>query len=174
MYDVPEPSPSDHSDLILKAMKKETLKFIVCVDHRTESSVALRLACLKARKRDGEVAILHVIEPAEAQSLFGVSEKMRDEKMQDARTMLDSLSQLAESITGKTPDVILEEGSIGDTIVRVAQEDSDVNMLVLGVSPGTTRGKLVAWLSTQLGEKLLMPMMLIPGNLTDQQLIEII
>ncbi len=154
-------------------VNESPLKFLVCVDKQEESKVALRLASIKAAKRSGLVDILHVIEPAEAQSLFGVSDKMREEKVEEAQTLLNELSAISEEITGKAPTLLLREGPIGETIVQVAEEDIGVNMLVLGVATGSSRGKLVAWLSTQLGEKLLMPMMLVPGNLTDQQIVEI-
>lgn len=150
------------------------LKFLVCVDHRPESEVALRLACIKAAKRNGLVDILHVMEPPEAQTLLHVSEKIREEQIEEAQILLNKLSQAAEEITHKKPNLMLREGPIGETIAHMAQEDKSINMLVLGVATsGTSRGQLVAWLSTQLGEKLMMPIMLVPGNLTDQQIIEV-
>jgi nucleotide-binding universal stress UspA family protein len=54
------------------------VKFLVCVDGQSEAQVALRMACIKASKRGALVDILHVIEPAEAESLFGVSDMNRD------------------------------------------------------------------------------------------------
>jgi hypothetical protein len=69
--------------------------------------------------------------------------------------------------------LLLKEGPVGETILKVAQEDTRINLLVLGVAPGTARGRLVAWLATQLGDRLWMPMMLIPGNLTDQQITDV-
>jgi hypothetical protein len=163
----------DTSNITLGAVKRRPTKFLVCVDERKESQVALRFACLKARNRNGVVDILHVVEKAEMQSLFRASAKMRNERIEEARLMMDDLSQMAKNITGVEPGIILKEGGIGDTIVKTAEEDDDVNMLVLGVSPGSTRGALVSWLSVQLGEKLLMPIMLVPGNMTDQQMMEI-
>lgn len=163
----------DTRHIVLDAIKERPSKFLVCVDERKESQMALRFACLKARKRNGVVEILHVVEKAEMQSLFRASAKMRHEKIEEARLMMERLSQMAKNITGKEPEILLKEGAIGDTIVKTAEDDNDVNMLVIGVSPGSSRGSLVAWLSTQLGEKLLMPMMLVPGNMTDQQMMEI-
>jgi nucleotide-binding universal stress UspA family protein len=157
-----------------RSVTERPLKFLVCVDARPESEVALRLACIKAAKRNGYVDILHVMEPPEAQTLLHVSEKIREEQIENAQILLNRLAQKAEEITSKTPNLLLREGPIGETIVKVAQENNGVNMLVLGVAKsGTSRGQLVAWLSTQLGEKLMMPMMLIPGNLNDEQMIEI-
>ena len=137
---------------------QQELHFLVCVDKNSESHVALRLACVKAKKRNGFVDILHVIEPTEGETLFGVSDKMRSEQEEEAKLLLHELSAIAESITGQKPKLLLKEGAVGETIVKTAQE-VQVNMLVLGVAAGSSRGKLVAWLSSQLGDKLWMPIM---------------
>ncbi len=42
-----------------------TAKYLVCVDSREESRVALRLACMKANARGNSVGIVHVIAPAD-------------------------------------------------------------------------------------------------------------
>jgi nucleotide-binding universal stress UspA family protein len=149
-----------------------SITFLVCVDGRTDSHIALRMACIKAQKRGGVVEILHVLEPAESESLFGASDKMRSEREAEAKAALLSLSAIAEGITGKKPTLLLKEGLVGETIVKVAV-DTHANMLVLGVVQGSSRGKLVAWLATQLGVRLWTPMLLIPANLTDEQMLEI-
>jgi nucleotide-binding universal stress UspA family protein len=148
------------------------IRFLVCVDMRMDSHVALRMACIKAHKRGGVVDILHVIEPTESESLFGASDKIRLERESEAKAALLTMSHLAEGIMQVKPTLLLKEGAVGDTIVKVANE-REVNMLVLSVVQGASRGKLVAWLATQLGVKLWSPMMLIPANLTDEQMLEI-
>ncbi len=148
------------------------MRYLVCIDIRAESHVALRMACIKAQKRGGLVDILHVLEPAESESLFGASDRIRQEREQEAKGVLLSLSQIAEGITGQKPGLLLKEGPVGETVLKVAQDNS-VNMLVLSVVQGSGRGRLVAWLAGQLGEKLLLPMMLIPASLSDAQMLEI-
>lgn len=148
--------------------------YLVCVDKRPESRVALRLACIKAQKRGGAVNILHVVPPSDFQTLSSISEKIREEQRAEASVLLDQLAGEAYDSSGVNVRKLLREGPIGEEILAAAQEDFNVNMLVLGVAPGSgNHGKLLAWLTAQLGGKLLVPLMLVPGNLTDQQLDEL-
>ncbi len=150
-------------------------KYLVCVDARAESRVALKLACMKARERKGMVDILHVVSPADFQTLGSVAERMREERRQEGEALLKQLADEASAEHGVTPGMILREGITGDEILAAAMDDHDVIMLVVGISlQSNSRGKLMAWLVGQLGHKLLTPILMVPGNLTDQQLSSLI
>ena len=145
--------------------------YLVCVDGRDECRVALRLACMKALARGGKVAMVHVIPPADFQTLGAIAERMREERQTEANILLDMLSNEAKTSYSITPESILLEGAAGDKIIEAATSREDTIMLVLGVATqNTNRGKLVSWLASQLGGKLLLPLLMVPGNLTDQQL----
>ena len=152
------------------AMNKPA-KYLVCVDQRDESHAALRLACMKARLRKGSVEILHIIPPSDFQTLGMIADRMREERRIDAETLLARLSKEAEDVFGITPQQTLREGAIGDEIVSYAMDGPDITMMVIGTAQqGSGRGTLAAWLASQLGDKLLLPLLLVPGNLTDYQL----
>ncbi len=148
-------------------------KFIVCVDKSNASRVALRFACIKARKCQGLVDMLHIMEPPQSDALLGVAKTMREEAREEAESIVQDLCQEANETAGIMPSILLREGKVGEEILKAATEDPDVKMLVLGVNTNSKRGKLVAWLSTQMGESLLIPVLLVPGNLTDQQIEEL-
>ena len=148
-------------------------KFLVCVDQGETSRTALRFACIKAKKRGGLVDILHVTQPAGFQSLFSVADQIQADSRDEAESLMNRLSEEANALSGVTPSILLREGDVGQEILKAAVEDQGVNMIVLGVSPGQSKGKLVGWLSSQLGSELILPMMLVPGNLTDQQIDEL-
>lgn len=149
-------------------------KFIVCVDKTDAARVALRFACIKAKKCEGLVDILHIMEPPESDALLGVAETMRAEARATAEAMVQDLCEQANEIAGIMPSILLREGKVGEQILKASMEDPDVKMLVLGVTPGgSKRGRLIAYLSTQMGESLLIPLLLVPGNLTDQQIEEL-
>ncbi|MDX1975533.1 MAG: universal stress protein [Rickettsiales bacterium] len=146
-------------------------RYMVCVDHREESRTALRLACMKALARSGSVVIVHVIPPADFQTLGAIADRMREERKKEGEELLQTLINEAAAHYGVTPAPVLREGAAGDEIVANALEDHDVIMLVIGVaSHNNGRGKLSAWLASQLGNKLLVPLLMVPGNLTDEQL----
>ena len=148
-------------------------KLLVCVSNTEHSRVALRFACNKAKNAGYPVEILHVIEPSEYQNFLSMVESMQDEKRQEAEELLKKFSTEAYESFGITPSLMLREGLIGEQVVAAVEEDHTINML-LGTSPETTsRSNLITWLATQLGKTLLIPMLIIPGNLTDQQITEL-
>ena len=159
-------STSLATDKVLKSPK-----YLVCVDARIESRVALKLACMKAIERKGTVDILHVVSPADFQTLGAIADRMKEERRQEGEALLKQLADEASAEHGITPGMILREGITGDEIVAAAMDDHDIIMLVMGIAlQSNSRGKLMAWLASQLGHKLLTPILMVPGNLTDQQL----
>jgi nucleotide-binding universal stress UspA family protein len=147
------------------------IKYLVCVDNREESHIALRLACMKSRMRGHRVMLLHVTAPADFQTLGNIAERMREERLQEGQALLNGLAEEALSTYGIRPDIVLKEGSAGDEIIATITEEPDISMIAIGVAQHNSgRGKLTAWLASQLGSKLFIPIMMIPGNLTDEQL----
>lgn len=154
-------------------MEKGT-KYLVCIDGSEPSRSALHFACKQAIKRGGSVEMLHVLPPADMQNLFGVADKVRKEQRQEAEIMTRALSESAFQYSGVTPSVQIRDGRPGEEIINAALADNNVNMLVLGASPESAkRGTLIQWLAGKLGDRLLVPVMLVPGNLTDLQIDEL-
>lgn len=149
-----------------------TGKHIVCVDDSPAARVALRFACKKAAKRGGVVEMLHIIPPSDMQNMFGALEKARAEQRSEAEQLMAQLVQSAVEYANITPLVKLREGNPGEEILSAVMEDQSVDMLMLGVSSDSTSEgrKLISWLSGALGDKLLVPLFLVPGNLTDLQI----
>lgn len=153
---------------------EKAIKYLVCVDGTDSSRVALHYACKRAIKRGGSVEMLHVVPPADMQNLFGVADKMREEQHREAEIMMKALSESAFQYAGITPTMQIRNGRPGEEIINAALADNDVNILVLGASPESAKkGNLVQWLAASLGDRLLVPLMLVPGNLTDLQIDEL-
>lgn len=148
-----------------------TGKHIVCVDGGVAAQVALRFACKKTFKRGGVLEMLHVVPPPDMQNMFGALEKAKEEQKRDAEQLLEKLGKLAMDYCGIVPKAQIRNGNPGEEILSAVMEDQDIDMLILGVSPESHDGrKLIAWLSGTLGDRLLVPMLLVPGNLTDMQI----
>lgn len=146
-------------------------KYMVCVDAGDESRTALRLASLRALARGSRIELLHVMPPADFQTLPGVAERIQEEQRAEAEALMASLAEVAEAIVGAPPLISLRQGSVGDEIIAAAMENATATVLVLGVPQvHAGRGRLVSWLAGQLGGKLLIPLLLVPGNLSPEQL----
>ncbi len=125
---------------------------------------------MKAHRRGSSVDLLHVITPADFQTLGAIADRMREERHNEGEQLLKTLSEEASRF-GIVPSLVVREGAVGDEILAAALDDPGVNIIVIGVAHQSAgRGKLAAWLAGQLGSKLFVPILMVPGNLTDQQL----
>jgi len=146
-------------------------KFLVCVDQHEESVAALKFACLKAITRGAIVDIIHILPPADFQTLGMIADRMSEERRAEGELLLKRLSEEAQRTYGITPSLILREGSAGDELLKVIAEMEDVSVLIVGTAHHMKgRGKLAAWLAQQLGQKLFIPLLMVPGNLTEEQI----
>jgi nucleotide-binding universal stress UspA family protein len=150
---------------------RNTTTFLVCISDQHESEVALRFACLRAQKRNAQVTLLHVIPPEDFQGLFAISDMMKQEREEEAQNLLNSMAELALQCSGIRPSIVLREGILGEEIVKTTLENGDIVAVVLGVQHDSpTAPKLLSWLTSKLGQELLTPIMVVPGNLTDAQI----
>ena len=146
-------------------------KFLVCVDQHDESISALKFACLRGVTRGAIIDIIHVIAPTDFQTLGVIADRMMEERRQEGEAILRKHADTAKTLYGLDVSLILRQGSSGDEIMRALEELGDVSVLVIGTANHTRgRGKLAAWLAQQLGQKLFIPLLMVPGNLTDEQL----
>jgi hypothetical protein len=130
---------------------------------------------MKALARSGRVDMLHVTPPADFQTLGGVADRIRDEHRREAEALLDQLMSDCQERYGIRPGAVLKEGMVGEEIIAAATSDSDVIMVVIGTAHNlSARGTLATWLAGQLGTKLPIPLLMVPGNLTQQQLSQLV
>ncbi len=145
--------------------------FLVCVSDQQESEIALQFACLTAKKRNAKVALLHIVEPADFQGLLSISDTIRKEKEEEAQNLLNRMADMAQQYCDITPSLILREGRLGEEIINTIKECEDLMMLILGLRNDSERGpKLASRLTDKMGDEILVPVMLIPGNLTPEQI----
>ena len=145
--------------------------FLVCVADDGHSEVAARFAALRAKNSGGQVALLHVVQPPEFQHWAAVGELMRQETREEAEALLQAIGTKVEEVTGKPPSTAVREGGIGDEILGHIDENESINLLVVGAAPPDQgHGSLISWLAGQLAGQLNIPLVVVPGNLDDQQL----
>ncbi len=149
-------------------------KYLVCVDSSAHARVAVRFACLRARHTNGHVVLLTAIEPAEFEHWMAVRNVMLEEKRDEAEHLLQDLAAEVNEWAGLMPELMVREGHIGDEILAAVEEDPMISFLVVGAAPPPARrGKLISWLASQLAGRLSIPLVIVPGDLTDQKLADI-
>ena len=145
--------------------------FLVMVDDSAERRVALRYACLRARKSGGRVALLRVIEPAGQVEWAGVGAMLAEERRQDAETLLSGLAAEVTDLTGGLPILLIREGTPRDELLELLEEDPRISILVLAAATGGSGpGPLISALAGRYAAKLAVPMTIVPGNLSETEL----
>ncbi|MCR0983931.1 universal stress protein [Roseomonas populi] len=144
--------------------------FLVVVDDSPERAVALRYACLRARKSGGRVALLRITEPPELQEWAGVGALMQEERRQEAEQLLSALAAQVQEITGGLPLLLIREGDAVEEVLGVLAEDPRISILVLATATEGGPGPLVTALTGRQAGRLRCPMTIVPGGLADAEL----
>lgn len=154
-----------------KSKKNAPAKYLVCVDAKDYSRMALRFACSVAKNNNCLIDLIHVIEPADFQSFGSVANKMLQEKREEAEKLLQAYAEDAQKYAGITPSIIVKEGNIEDEVVATIEEDHSINLVVLGTSPESkNRRKILPELVEHIGETISVPVMIVPDCLTEHQI----
>jgi len=147
------------------------ITYLVCVDDTEECRIAMRLAALRAHHTGGQVVLLYVIEPAIFQHWAAVGERMAAEGRLDAEARLQALATEVHDYAGIMPVLFVKEGSKAEQILRLIEEEPYISAMVLGCAPeGKGPNDLVHELTSELTNRLSVPLIIVPGNLTDQEL----
>ena len=153
------------------APEKRDRVFLVVVDDSAEREVALKYACLRARKGGGRVALLRVIEPMELVEWAGVGVMMQEEKREEAERLLSGLGAQVQEITGGLPILLIREGEPRDELLALLEEDPRISILVLAsAATGSGPGPLITALTGRYAHKLRVPMTVVPGALDEKEL----
>lgn len=145
--------------------------FLVIVDETEEMKVALRFACRRARHTGGRVALLYVIEPAEFQHWMAVEDLMREEARSEGEQLLQRLAAQVNELVGSIPILYVREGKVRDELFKLLEEEPRISILVLGANTGSRGpGPLVTALTGKMIGKLHIPITVVPGNLSDEEI----
>lgn len=145
--------------------------FLVIVDDSPEMRAAFRYASRRAHHTGGRVALLHVVPPPEGQHWRAMEELMRAEQREEAEEMLGPLADQLRQMTGSPPVVYIREGEPAAEILAQIDEDPSISILVLAASIDPAGpGPLVSMMSNRLVGKLRVPLIIVPGGLSDAEI----
>lgn len=144
--------------------------FLCVVDETEELHHALRYACRRARHTRGRIALLYVIEPVEYQHWMVVGHLMAEERREQAEEMLQVVSSVVQKLSGTTPVVFIREGKLTDELMHLLETERDLSVLVLGAAPRSEQaGRVISHVIRRIG-KLPIPVTIVPGDLSDEQI----
>ena len=149
-------------------------KFLVIMDNSPEFLNALRYAAIRASKTGGAVEILGIIAPEEFQHWLGVGEAMRAEARERIEAHFKVFSNWMIEKEGVEPELVIREGEKVSEILAQIKDDPEVGILVLGANPsGEGPGPLVSQLVGSQGGILPVPVTIVPGSMSKEDIIAV-
>jgi len=167
-------SPEDtalDADAPLDEAERNDRYFLCVVDSSEESRNAIYFAACRASRTGGRLALLFIMEPAEFQHWMSVEEKMREEAREEAEDFLQQYASQVQEWTGEMPTLYVREGKPSETILALIEEEPRISILVLGA--GTEKkgpGPLVSSIGGKMSGKFPIPITIVPGHLTLEQI----
>jgi nucleotide-binding universal stress UspA family protein len=145
--------------------------FLVVVDETEEMLVAVHYAARRAAHTGGRVAFLYVIEPSEMQTWISIENLAREERREEAEQLLHRLCEEITPIAGSMPIVYIREGRRHDELLALIDEEPSISILVLAAGTGPEGpGPLITFLTGKRAARLRIPVTIVPGGLTMEQL----
>ena len=144
--------------------------FLVVVDETEEHRLAVHYAARRAAHTGGKLALLYVVEPTEMQHWLAVEELARAERREAAEELLRTLCEDIAPIAGAMPIVYIREGRRRDELLSLISEEPTISVLVLAAGTGAEGpGPLVTSLTGKAAARLRIPILIVPGGLTMEQ-----
>ena len=145
--------------------------FLVVVDETEELQIAVHYAARRAAHTGGRVALLYVIEPSELQTWAAIEDLAREEQREEAEQLMQRLCEEILPIAGSMPIVYIREGPRRDELLALINEDPSISILVLAAATGPEGpGPLISYLAGKPAGRLRIPITIVPGSLTMEQL----
>lgn len=146
--------------------------FLVVVDSSEEMPVALRYASLRARATGGRVALFTAVEREGFGHWAAVDDLLEAEQREEAEALLSRYAEVTQEITGHPPVLYIRHGATRDALLNLLEEEPSVSILVLAAGRGGRNpGPLISALTGKLHSRLNVPVTIVPGNLTDDDLV---
>ncbi|MDA9771746.1 universal stress protein [Emcibacteraceae bacterium] len=145
-------------------------KFLIIADDTPEFVKVLRLASKRAEKVGGSVLMLKIIPPADFQHWMSVRDIMEEEAREEALETLDYYAKEIKRISSIDAETVIREGKPEEVISNIIAEDRDIHLLVLGANVDGDPGPLIKSFREVLLNELHMPVLVVPGNMTDEEI----
>lgn len=150
-------------------------KFLVIIDDTEECERAVVYAAHRALNTNGSLVFLAVINHTEFQHWLGVGNLIREEATQDMQIILDKHVSTAKEILEIVPETLIREGNVTDEIFQLIEEDEKIAILVLAAGlDHDGPGPLVSALAGKHASTFPIPVTIVPGSLTDEEILALV
>ena len=148
-------------------------RVLLCVlDGSEELSIALHYASMRSLRTEARVGLLYVLEQADEFGHWaGVAALMREEARAEAERLLLQAAEVVKRLSGQTPILYISEGEPSQAVIDLINEDRDIAFLILAAdTEGQDPGPLVTQITSRHIGSLHIPVVVVPGNMSDDEI----
>ena len=117
------------------------------------------------------MALFHAVEPADFHHFASIGDLMETEARSEAEKLLQRVAADVQRLIGQMPSLFLREGDTMEQLQAVIAEQESISVLVLGAGTDDDGpGPLVSALSGRLAGKIPLPVIIVPGSLTPEEI----
>jgi nucleotide-binding universal stress UspA family protein len=144
--------------------------YLVVIDESEEARSALRFAARRAARTGGTVEIVALIPPPDFVQWGAVQAAMEEEARLRAEAKVLQASGAIIEEAGIRPSITVKQGEPVREVTSILKDREDIAALVLGAAAEGGPGPLVAHFAGTVAGTLPCPVIIVPGNLSDETL----
>ncbi|MBX9814983.1 MAG: universal stress protein [Sphingomonas sp.] len=144
--------------------------YLVVVDETPEARVALRFAARRAVKTGGGVEILALLPAADLMPWGGVQATIEEEARVHAEGLVTAAAGTLIAESGLKPHITVARGDARKVIREQITANREIAALVLAAAPSGAPGPLIAYFTGSEAGTLGVPIMIIPGGLSPEEI----
>ena len=149
-------------------MKK---KFLIVIDESEELEKAIYFAANRAIHTDGKLSLLYIVDPAVNAQWSRIENLIEQEATREAKKLCRVWVQKIKSRFNIESEVIIKMGDRCEELLKLVKEDKNIRFLVLGSSANNEEpGPLIKALTGKKMKDLSIPMVVIPGSLSEKEI----
>ena len=149
-------------------MKK---KFLIVIDESKELEKAIYFAAKRAIHTDGKLSLLYIVDPAVNAQWSRIENLIEQEATSEAKKLCRGWAQKIKSRFDIESEVIIKMGDRCEELLKLVGEDKNIRFLVLASSANNEEpGPLIKALTGKKIKDLSIPMVIIPGSLSEKEI----
>ena len=149
-------------------MKK---KFLIVIDESKELEKAIYFAAKRAIHTDGKLSLLYIVDPAVNAQWSRIENLIEQEATSEAKKLCRGWAQKIKSRFDIDSEVIIKMGDRCEELLKLVEEDKSIRFLVLASSANNEEpGPLIKALTGKKIKELSIPMVIIPGSLSEKEI----
>jgi nucleotide-binding universal stress UspA family protein len=146
-------------------------KFLVVLDETEECDRAIVFTARRAARTGATMTMLAVTEVEKNQDWIAIGDIMQQEAEERAAAHLDLAATRVRNLVDIEAEQIIRSGSKIEQVLALIEADADIALLVVGASCATEGpGPLVTLLSGKAAGTFPVPVVVVPGGLSDEDI----